>query len=87
MECFFKMNAIYPVADAEKLTDKRGRVLPDVYLMPAGSTVEELARTVHSDLAKGLVYAVDVRTGFHLPVDYVLHDRDVLSIVSTAVRG
>jgi hypothetical protein len=82
-----KMNAIYPVADAEKMTDTNGRVLPDVYLMPAGSTVEELARAVHSDLLKGLVYALDVRTGLHLPANYVLRDRDVLSIVSTAKRG
>ena len=82
-----KMNAIYPVADAEKMTDTNGRVLPDVYLMPAGSTVEELARAVHSDLLKGLVYALDVRTGLHLPTNYVLRDRDVLSIVSTAKRS
>ncbi len=82
-----KMNAIYPVADAEKLADKHGRILPDVYLMPAGSTVEDLAKSVHSDLAKGLVYAVDVRTGLHLPTNYVLRDRDVLSIVSTAMRS
>ncbi|MGD0478213.1 MAG: YchF-related putative GTPase [Nitrososphaerales archaeon] len=82
-----KMNAIYPVADAEKMTDTHGRVLPDVYLMPAGSTVEELARAVHSDLLKGLVYALDVRTGLHLPTNYVLRDRDVLSIVSTAKRS
>lgn len=82
-----KMNAIYPVADAERLADTRGRVLPDVYLMPAGSTVEELAGVVHSDLVKGLVYALDVRTGLHLPANYVLRDRDVLSIVSTAKHG
>ncbi len=82
-----KMNAVYPVADVEKLTDKQGKVLPDVYLMPTGSTVEDLAKTVHSELAKGLVYAVDVRTGLHLPIDYVLRDRDVLSIVSTAKRA
>ncbi|MGD0637057.1 MAG: YchF-related putative GTPase [Nitrososphaerales archaeon] len=82
-----KMNAIYPVADPEKLTDKSGNVLPDVYLLPAGSTLDDLARTVHTDLHKGLLYAVDVRTGIHLPTDYVLRDRDVLSIVSTARRG
>ncbi|QQG49571.1 MAG: redox-regulated ATPase YchF [archaeon] len=82
-----KMNAIYPVADAQKLTDTHGRVLPDVYLMPTGSTVEELAKAVHTDLVKGLVYAVDVRTGLHLPTNYVLRDRDVLSIVSTAKRS
>jgi len=82
-----KMNAIYPVADGQKMTDTAGRVLPDVYLMPTGSTVEELATTVHSDLLKGLVYALDVRTGLHLPTNYVLRDRDVLSIVSTAKRS
>jgi ribosome-binding ATPase len=82
-----KMNAVYPVADPEKLTDKDGRVLPDVYLMQSGSTVADLAATIHSDLVKGLVYAVDVRSGIHLPTNYVLRDRDVLSIVSTAKRS
>ncbi len=82
-----KLNTIYPVVDPEKLTDKQGRILPDVYLMPAGSAVTDLARTIHSDLEKGLLYAVDARTGLHLPTNYVLRDRDVLSIVSTAKRG
>ncbi|HLQ03217.1 MAG TPA: TGS domain-containing protein, partial [Nitrososphaerales archaeon] len=79
-----KENCVYPVANAERLTDKDGRVLPDVYLMPAGSTVTDLTRTIHTDLVKGLLYALDVRTGLHLPANYVLRDRDVLSIVSTA---
>ena len=82
-----KMNSIYPVYDPEKLADKNGNILPDVYLMPTGSTLEDLAKTVHSDLHKGLLYAVDVRTGLHLPTNYVLRDRDVLSIVSTSIRG
>ena len=82
-----KENCVYPVANAERLTDKEGRVLPDVYLMPAGSTVTDLARTIHTDLVKGLLYALDVRTGLHLPVNYVLRDRDVLSIVSTGKAG
>ncbi len=77
-----KMNAVYPVADAQKLSDKHGNVLPDVYLMRAGSTVEDLAREVHSELAKGLLYATDARDGLRLPVNYHLKDRDVLSIVS-----
>ena len=82
-----KMNAVYPVADSEKLTDKHGNVLPDVYLLPAGSTVEDLAKAVHTDLFKGLLYGIDARTALHLPVDYVLRDRDVLSMVSTSKRG
>jgi ribosome-binding ATPase YchF (GTP1/OBG family) len=82
-----KMNAVYPVADPDRLTDKNGKVLPDVYLLPAGATVADLARAIHSDLAKGLLYAVDVRSRLHLPTNYVLRDRDVLSIVSTAKRA
>jgi ribosome-binding ATPase YchF (GTP1/OBG family) len=77
-----KMNAVYPVADAKKLSDKHGNVLPDVHLMRAGSTVEDLAKDIHTDLAKGLLYAVDARDGLHLPTNYHLKDRDVLSIVS-----
>ena len=79
-----RMNSVYPIGDPQKLSDKNGRILPDVYLLPSGSTVEDLAAHIHTDLAKGLLYAVDARTGLHLPTDYVLRDRDVLSIVSTA---
>ncbi len=79
-----KMNTVYPVADVSKLSDKDGNVLPDVYLLPAGSTVEDLARQIHSELAKGLLYAIDVRDGLRLPADYELKDRDVISIVSAS---
>jgi len=77
-----RMNAVYPVYDPQKLTDKRGNVLPDVHLLQSGSTVEDLAMSIHSDLARGLLYAIDARTGLRLPVNYQLKDRDVLSIVS-----
>ena len=77
-----KMNAVYPVADSQKFADKHGNVLPDVYLMRAGSTVEDLAREIHSELAKGILYAMDARDGLRLPVNYHLKDRDVLCIVS-----
>ncbi len=81
-----KMNAVYPVADASKLTDKHGNVLPDIYLLPTGSTIEDLAKQIHSELAKGLLYAIDIRDGLRLPTDYQLKDRDVVSIVSTTKK-
>ncbi len=77
------MNVVYPVADPGKLSDKRGNVLPDAFLMRSGSSVEDLANEIHSDLAKGLLYAVDVRNGLRLPINYLVKDRDVLSIIST----
>jgi ribosome-binding ATPase YchF (GTP1/OBG family) len=78
-----RMNAVYPVYDHQKLSDKQGNVLPDVYLLPSGSTVLDLAKEVHTELAKGLLYAVDARSGLRLPSEYTVKDRDVLSIIST----
>ena len=80
------MNTVYPVADIKKLSDKHGNVLPDVYLMESGSTAEDLARTINTELAKGLLYAIDARDGLHLPRNYVLKDSDILSIVSAKKR-
>ena len=81
-----KMNSIYPVANPEKLSDKKGRVLPDLILMKDGSTVEDLAKEIHSDLTKGLLYAKDVRYGVRLPTGYQLRDRDVVSLVSAMTK-
>jgi ribosome-binding ATPase len=77
-----RMNTIYPVADPTRMSDRSGNVLPDVYLMKTGSTVKDLAEDIHTDLAKGLLYAIDVRDGLRLPTSYHLKDRDILSIVS-----
>ena len=79
-----RMNTVYPVSNPEKFADKDGNVLPDVYLLPSGSTVVDLARSVHTELAKGLLYAIDSRSGLRLPADYQLKDRDILSIVSAS---
>jgi ribosome-binding ATPase YchF (GTP1/OBG family) len=80
------MNTVYPVADVKKLSDKHGNILPDVYLMESGSTIEDLAKTIHTELAKGIIYAVDARDGLRLPRNYILKDRDILSIVSAKKR-
>ena len=78
---------VFPVEDEAKLTDKDGRVLPDALVMKGGSTALDLARTVHTDLAEGFLYAVDARTGKRLAGDYVLRNRDILKIVSSGKRG
>jgi len=81
-----KMNSIYPVADESKLSDKKGRVLPDLLLMKDGSTVNDLAKEIHTDLQKGLLYAKDLRYKLRLPKNYQLRDRDVISLVSAAKK-
>jgi ribosome-binding ATPase YchF (GTP1/OBG family) len=81
-----KMNSIYPVADEKNLADKKGRVLPDLILLKDGATISDLAKEIHSDLTKGLLYGKDLRYNLRLPVDYQLRDRDVVSLVSAAKK-
>jgi len=82
-----KAVVVYPVEDETKLANKDGDVLPDAYVMSGGSTAIDLARKIHSDLAKTFLYAIDARTGLRLSSDYVLKDRDVVKIVSSGRRG
>lgn len=80
------MNAVYPVEDADKLSDRKGNVLPDAFLVPYSASVSDLAGQIHTELARTMIYAVDARTKIRLPTDYKLKDRDVVRIVA-AVRG
>jgi ribosome-binding ATPase YchF (GTP1/OBG family) len=75
---------VYPVEDENKYTDHFGNVLPDAILMKAGSTALDLAATIHTDIAKNMLYAVDARSKRRLAKDYVLKNNDVVRIVSAA---
>ncbi|NPA22337.1 MAG: redox-regulated ATPase YchF [Candidatus Micrarchaeota archaeon] len=77
--------AVFPAGS--KLKDKQGRVLPDCFLMKKGSTVMDFAKTIHSDIAKGLLYGIDLRTKRRLAKDYVLKHRDAIELVSAGSRG
>ncbi|MEM1538615.1 MAG: redox-regulated ATPase YchF [Candidatus Nezhaarchaeales archaeon] len=81
-----RMNVVYPVEDEGRLSDGKGNVLPDAYLMPPDSTVFNLAEQIHTELAKSMMYAIDVRSGVRLPKEYVLRDRDVVKIVTTVKK-
>jgi ribosome-binding ATPase len=82
-----KLIVVYPVEDELKLTDKRGNVLPDAHLLPAKSTPRDLAERIHTDLGKGFLYAIDVRSKMRLGADYKLQNNDVIKIVSAASSG
>ncbi len=81
-----KMNSIYPVADDKTFSDKKGRILPDLILLKDGATVYDLAKEIHSNLTKGLLYAKDLRYNLRLPTDYQLRDRDVVSLISASKK-
>lgn len=80
------MNVVYPVEDAEHLSDKKGNVLPDAFLVSKDSTIKDLAAQIHTELAQTLIYGIDARTGLRLPVNYTLRDRDIIHIVAASKR-
>jgi len=81
------MIAVYPVEDPNKFTDKQGRVLPDVLLVPRGTTARELAYKIHTDLGRTFLYAINALTKQRVGENYVLKDDDVIKIVAAASRG
>jgi ribosome-binding ATPase YchF (GTP1/OBG family) len=81
------MIVVYPVEDVEKLADHKGNVLPDAYVVPYGTTACQLAYAIHTELGEGFVCAIDARGKKRIGENYVLKDRDVISIVSARKRG
>jgi len=87
---FFKllnMITVYPVEDLEHLADHNGRVLPDAYLVPYGTSARQLAYIVHTELGESFIYAVEARERQRIGEDHILKDRDVISIVSAKKRA
>ncbi len=78
---------VFPVEDANKLTDHEGRVLPDAFLVPKGTTAKQFAGMIHADLAKTFINAIDVRTHTRMGADHVLEDKMVIKITAAGARG
>jgi len=81
------MIVVYPVEDVEKLADHKGNVLPDAYVVPYGTTARQLAYLIHTEIGEGFIYAVEARGKQRVGENYVLKDRDVISIVSAKKRA
>ncbi len=78
---------VYPVEDVEKLSNHKGEVLPDAYIVPYGTTARQLAYLIHTELGDNFIYAVEAREKKRIGEDYVLKDRDVVSIISAKKRA
>lgn len=76
-----KYIAIFP-ASANKLGDSKGNILPDCFLLPAGSTALDFAFYLHTDFGKNFIKAIDARTKVARGKDYLLQHRDALEIVT-----
>lgn len=75
---------VYPVESESRYTDHFGNVLPDALLIKKGSTAQELARMIHTDLAERMLYAIDVKKKMRIAKEHVLQDNDIIRIVSAA---
>jgi ribosome-binding ATPase YchF (GTP1/OBG family) len=77
-----KTNMIYPVSDEHNYMDNKKNILPDVHLLPEGSTPFDLAKQVHTRLAQNYILAIDAKTGIRLPKEHILNHKDVIKIIT-----
>lgn len=78
---FLNYIVVYPVENEKHFADKKGNVLPDVHVLPKGSTALDLAYAIHSDIGKNFIAAVDCRTGRRLAKDAALKNNDIVKIM------
>ncbi|MCS7386419.1 MAG: redox-regulated ATPase YchF [archaeon GB-1867-005] len=81
-----EMIVVYPVEDANKLSDHDGNVLPDALLIKRGTTARQLAYKIHSDLGETFIYAINVRTNQRVGENYQLEMNDIIKIVAAMAR-
>ncbi len=74
--------AVFPVEDETRWTDSKDRRLPDVFLVPTGTTAHQFAYRVHTDLGTNFIRAIDGRTHRALAADHPLTDGAVVRIVA-----
>jgi ribosome-binding ATPase len=77
---FLHYIAIFP-GGVGKLEDSEGNVIPDCYLMPPRTTALDFAFKLHSDIGRGFIKAIDVKTRQAVGKDHALKHRDVIEIV------
>jgi ribosome-binding ATPase len=73
---------VYPVEDENHWTDGQGRVLPDAFLVPAGTTASAVAYRVHTDLGRNFIRAIDGRTHRAMAADHPVEPNSVIRIVA-----
>ena len=79
---FEELDAIAVFPGARKPQDD-GTFLQDCFVLPDGSTAEDFAYFLHSDIGEGFLHAHDVRTERQIGADSKLDHRDVVEITTT----
>ncbi len=79
---FDELGAVAVFPGARKPQDD-GTFLQDCFVFPGGSTAEEFAYFLHTDIGDGYLHAHDVRSGRQIGADHELSHRDVIEITTT----
>ncbi len=77
-----KYIAIFP-GGLNNLVDQHGNTLPDCFLLSENSTALDFAYSLHTDLGKGFIRAIDVKTKRTIGKEHILKHGDVVEIVSS----
>jgi len=80
---FLKYIAVFP-GGMNNLSDSKGNVLPDCFLMPPKSTAKGFAYAIHTDFGKHFLYAMDVKKKIRISGDQELKHGDVVEIINAA---
>ncbi len=75
-----KYIAIFPAG--AKLTDSKGNILPDCFLLPPNTTALDFAYHLHTDIGDSFVKAIDIRTKKPVGKDHHLKHRDGIEILT-----
>lgn len=75
-----KYKALFP-GGVGKLEDSDGNVIPDCFLMPAGTTAFDFANRIHTDFGKNFIKAINVRTKLPVGKDHILDNLDIVEIM------
>ncbi|MBI2676245.1 MAG: redox-regulated ATPase YchF [Candidatus Aenigmarchaeota archaeon] len=74
------MIVVYPVANISRLTDTKGNVLPDAFLVKKGTALKEFASRVHTQFAEKFIGGVGLDRK-KVGADHVLKDGEVIEIL------
>ena len=74
--------AVFSVENINKLTDSKGNILPDCFLLPPKTTALDFAYYLHTDFGNNFIKAINARTKKALGKNYELKHRDALEIVT-----
>ncbi len=77
-----KYIVVYPVENENKLSDSKGNVLPDSFLMPPESKVIDLAYRIHEEIGNKFVAAIHAITKQKLGRNYPLKNNDIIKILT-----